>query len=811
MQRLIVLRIILIGAIAILIGRLYQLQLVDSDARRYGGNSIEVNTTRYVPVLPRRGEILASDGKTLLAESVPTFNIAVMPGSLPPHGSERRDDVLGRLAHIAGITCTLTLSPSVELESTPELRRTLARMGDTRSLSPTATLVAHSAPEMTISITPAHTLEALELARTYEDVLTFHNPVEAMIDRSNTRHYQSAVIKENISQHLALAIRENMMHMPGVLVVEHYQRRYPLSANIPSLSHILGHIRRINECELVSENPATSWVDSLVDVIGHTVHCGVQTKTIEPGVIGLLPYQHDDRIGKDGLEAGYETELRGRMGIESLLVDALERPVSSNRTMHAVDDGKNLILTIDPDFQYETEIILRRWIAEGERRREEAEDYRKEYDPIRSGVAVVMDPRNGHVLAMVSLPAYDNNILVDPSRSNELQQLLYPDDPQQREELKRLSPLTNRALSGQYPPGSSLKQFVGSAALQKGIVEATTTLRDPGRIILEERGGHIFVLPNSTPRDNGEITISDALKVSSNVFFASIAGGNDEAVNLGPDDTRIKGLKIAGLSEGLEWFGFGEPTTIRLPGEAAGRVPDPVWKSHELREPWTTGDTYNTAIGQGYMEVTPLQLVTAASAVANGGTLYRPQMVKAITTSNGEVVAHPEAEMIAHVPVDNAHLAVIREGMHRSVTEGLNVAARQECSGLDIAGKTGTAEFGPLIEKEDGIFARQSHAWFVGFAPFDDPQLIVVVLVEGTGDLNDGSATIAVPAVTQIMQTYFGIAPPPDPPSICPVLPQDNPLLQPEPETSPQEGGEPEEETDETDETDEDAEIASQT
>ncbi len=779
MQRLNVLRVVLVLVLATIVGRLYQLQLVNSDERRYG-RTVEVNTTRYVPVRPRRGEILARDGTTLLAESVPTFSVAILPARLPPPDTPQRAHILAQVAQITSISSTLTLSPTSALDAHPDLRGTLAGVLGNTALEQAADLQAQSPappsspPYLTMTVAPSATLAALELAQTHPDLLRFDNPIADRIEQHSTRHYETVVVKEVVPPQMALALRENLAHLPGVEVIENYQRRYPLSADVPTLSHLLGYIGRINECELVTENPATSWLDSLLDTIGHAPTCGLVQRTIDPGVMGIPPYQHDDRIGKDGLEASYEAELRGEMGIETLLVDALERPVSANRTMRPVQDGNNLVLTIDPAFQQTTAVILQRWLSEADRRRATMqEQYKRDYHPITSGVAVVMDPRNGNVLAMVSLPAYDNNVWVDPARTADLQALLAPDDPQQREELQRLSPLTNRAIAGLYPAGSSVKQFVGAAALHKEIIQANTLLRDPGRIVLEERSGHTFVLPNSSPRDNGNISISDALMVSSNVFFASIAGGNNEAINLGDDDLRIRGLRIDGLAEGLEWFGFGTPTSIRLPGEARGRVPGPVWKSHVLREPWTTGDTYNTAIGQGYMEVTPLQLATAASAVANGGTLYRPQLVQHITNTRGEVVARQQPEVLARVPIDDAHLAVVREGMRRSVTEGVNVAARDACSGLSIAGKTGTAEYGALIIKEDGSVSRRSHAWFVGFAPYEQPEVLVVVLLEGAGDLGDGSATLAVPAVTQIMQAYFHIPPTPEDkwPALCPHLP----------------------------------------
>lgn len=179
----------------------------------------------------------------------------------------------------------------------------------------------------------------------------------------------------------------------------------------------------------------------------------------------------------------------------------------------------------------------------------------------------------------------------------------------------RQAPLTNRAISGQYPPGSTLKPFVGAIALQEGVIAPDTRLRDPGVLKLIERNGAPFELPNSIRnRDNGELTVIDALRLSSNVFFASVAGGNDQATNLDARALRIRGLDIDRLVQGLEWFHLGRITGIDLAGEAPGLVPTKTWKAQAKREVWTTGDTYNTAIGQGDMLVTPLQLAVAAGA-----------------------------------------------------------------------------------------------------------------------------------------------------------------------------------------------------
>jgi len=760
------LRGLLMVVLVILIGRLYQLQLVDHESRRYD-TSIEVSTTRFLSIAPRRGEILAADGRTLLAESVPVYNIGVLPGRLPPRGSAERALALARLAHIADIESRLVLDDPQQINRNPQLLEQLRRV----SWLPDTTLRA-SRP-ITLTISPYNALAALRLSTVYSDALEYVNPIEATIQRRTGRHYETVLVKENVSQAIALVLRENSSYIPGAVVVEGYQRRYPQSAAVPSISHMLGYIGRITTCELEVENPAGNWVESLSDVVRYAPDCGLIRRHIAQSSVGILPYGRDDRIGKDGLEAGYESILRGQQGISSLLVDAMQRPVNDPQVLQPVQDGQNLILTIDLEFQRTVEMIVQRWIAESERRRQNAESYKQEYDPITNGVAVVMDPNNGRILAMVSLPTYDNNIWVDPERSSELQALLNPADPEARALITRLAPLTNRAIAGQYPPGSTLKQFVGAVALQAGVIAADTTLRDPGRLILIERSGSTYILPNASRADNGQIDIAEAMRLSSNVFFAAIAGGNNEVTNLGQNDTRTTGLGINRLAEGLKWFGFGAASGIRLAGETSGLVPSPTWKSLALREPWTTGNTYNTAIGQGYLEVTPLQLLNAHAAVVNGGNLFQPQLVDRIVDANGNLIEQVQPAMLDQVPIDAAHLAVMRDGMRRSVTDGLNLAARDECSGLQIAGKTGTAEFGPLIERPDGSPTRQSHSWFVGYAPYENPEIAVVVLLEGTGDLNDGSATLAVPAVTQIMQAYFAVAPPEDRPRSCPVMPQD--------------------------------------
>jgi penicillin-binding protein 2 len=872
MNRLLLPRIAALLIFVVLVGRLYQLQLVDTEANKYR-YATRVRTTRFLPVRPIRGEIFAADGTTLLAESVPIFTVSIRPADLPDQQTAPRERaaVFARLGQLLGISTTLTISPAAVLDQdlllrsdliqglgltavanaqrytdSPPLRLAITAeqgvaatalaaryapvtefkalgvpapptLGAVPALTGTLTISPSAALDQTpglrddvrqlvgapaidaarrpgrhtwaaMVVPPARSGVALKISAAYTTTVRVENPIAALVARANVPGFQTVPIKQDVPREIALVLRENAADMPGVVVEQDYRRRYPLSEQVQSFSHILGYIGRVSECDLARGNPARSWTMSLLESISHATECGMIQKQINPTSLGIERYLNDDRIGKDGLEGSYEDQLRGQLGVDSILVDALNRPVRAPQSVQPTHDGYNLKLTIDVGFQRQVEQILRNWIDVGEQRRLAQTGvfaYKRDYKPIRSGVAIVLEVHTGRVLALVSWPAYDNNIW-DPSRAADRAQIFSPTDPEAQKEWARLAPLVNHAIAGQYPPGSTLKQFDASIALQKGIITPETKVRDPGRLIIEDEyvAGRLYPFVNSSSRDNGEITVSDALKVSSNIFFMSVAGGNKgpHVKNLKPEEQNIEGgLRIDGLAEGLGWFGFGKPTGIPLAGELKGRVPTPKWKQEALLQAWATGDTYNMAIGQGHLEVTPMQLVTAAAAVANNGDLFQPQLVNAIINNSGEIVQEVPPQLTRHIDVDPRYFAVVREGMRRSVTEGANVAARDDCSGLQIAGKTGTAEFGALltVPTVDGKGTRQvqqSHSWFVGFAPYDNPQIEVLALVEGTGDLGDGSATIAVPAATQIMQAYFKVAPPNPLPRGCQ---QDMPPLPP--------------------------------
>jgi penicillin-binding protein 2 len=885
-MRIVIPKLIVLAIFVALIGRLYQLQVVNTEADRYR-YSTTVNTTRYVPIRPFRGEIYASDQQTLLAESMPIYTVAIRVSDLPPQGSDERADVFARLTQVMGITSTLTISPAIVLENDQVLRERLQEslsevvlQGFTRNttmlpltipvddeelfgvtqiierhapvaryvprygvpmasddaallrdvdsaladlshvLEITGTLVISPATQvqqrtvlrddllrvfgqdiaptidnlktqdwLTGEVPPAVTVDALQLSRAFTRTLTLENPIEQLVLTSDTPRYQTVTVLRDVPRMVAMVLRENAANLPGVVIEQDYRRNYPVSGEVQSMSHVLGYIGRVGSCELVRQNPARSWVVALLDSIGNSVECGILQKKVNPFELGIPRYLNDDRIGKSGIESSYEERLRGQMGIEAVVVDAMGRPVRASQVVQPTRDGDSLVLTIDIELQRKVEQILRNWIRESEQRRvnmPERFTYKRNYLPLQSGAAVVIEVKTGRVLAMASWPAYDNNIWVDPLRGAELTALLSP-PPAQRAENQRLAPLTNRVISGQYPPGSTLKQFDTVVALEEGVINANTKIRDPGVLVIQDQyvEDRFYRFVNSIPRDNGWIDVTEALMRSSNVFFMTVAGGNKEGVvNLRPQEmTMPQGLQINRLAEGLTQFGFGSLTGIQLYGEEPGRVPTPGWKQQALRSAWTTGDTYNASIGQGNLEATPLQLAVAGAAIANNGKIYRPQIVEKIISPDGSVVQEFTPDLVRTLPFNPAYYEVARIGMRRSIVEGVNVAAREACSGISMAGKTGTAEFGPEITAKNPngagtVIVRQSHSWFVGFAPYEDPQIEVVFLSEGSGDMNDGSSTIAVPAVTQIMQAYFGLNPPSPLPTTCqqgmPPLPSDD-------------------------------------
>ena len=240
---------------------------------------------------------------------------------------------------------------------------------------------------------------------------------------------------------------------------------------------------------------------------------------------------------------------------------------------------------------------------------------------------------------------------------------------------------------------------------------------------------------------HGSISLVEAIAQSCDIYFGVLAGGYGE----------FEGLGQEALHQYGQYFGLGQLTNIDLPGETAGLVPDEDWKRLTYGETWVTGDTYNAAIGQGFILSTPLQIANATAAIASGGDLYRPTVVREIRDVDGNVIRPFSPQLIRKLPISPETIGIIRAGMRAAVTHG--TAQGANIGGIAVAGKTGTAEYPGERDWEGNL---PTHAWFTAFAPFDDPEVAVVVFVEGGGE----GGLVAVPVAREIMAHYFGMPSP---------------------------------------------------
>ena len=511
--------------------------------------------------------------------------------------------------------------------------------------------------------------------------------IRAAVEAARGDPFTPAPIKPQITREQALTLEEQHTLLPGVVVQVTPIRAYPEGA---MLGQILGYAGRV----------PPNLLESL----------------LQQG------YERDDSLGVAGIEATFESELRGRPGKQQVEVDAMGRVTNSLETLVAAQAGGNLVLTIDAAFQRRAAEILQQAMT-------------KARSP--QGALVALQPKTGEVLAMVSLPQYDNNLFAGGISQADYKQL--HDDPN--------VPLLNKAVGGLYPPGSTFKLVTAAAALQDRVVTPQTNINCPGSISLP--GGQFrkndWWLPG-----HGNVNARQAVAVSCDLYFYNVAGGN-------PNSGFI-GLKRGRLAEYAHQFGFAEKSGLRLPGEETGLIPTEDWKQARKGEPWYIGDDWNTGIGQGDVLTTPLQLANMTAAIANGGTLYRPRLVSAVRDGEGNTVQTFAPEVIRKLPVQPEYLAAIRAGMRDAVAAQFATSTQSGTAffalrayTLSIAGKTGTAEyFGPRDSKGN----LPTHALFVGYAPYEDPQIAVAVLVYGGGE----GSEIAAPAAAEAMKAYFDLA-----------------------------------------------------
>jgi len=716
-RRTFVLRGLMVGGLAAIIARLWQMQV--RDARRYDVQA-QGNIIRFEPLRAPRGFIVDRHG-TVLAQNRRSWSVSVIPHQLPSDPAKQAA-IRHQLIDALGLDDVLVvrraaLPVGAEREIIEELATALA-------LEPAkllARILDPAAPALVVvreGLTPEESSHLLGLAKRLPGVHVL-NRYDLLLEL-HAGSVTPVVLKRDVPRDLALALAANEVHLPGVQVTDDALiRQYPAG---PDFAHVLGYVGPISK----EEFEATGGYDP------------------------TNPYLPDDMVGRGGIEQVMEEVLRGQRGGRWIQTDAWGIEVAELRDRRREPQaGYTVVLTIDAELQRAVAQALREGIEAANRAaREEGRE------PVGSGVAIVLDPRNGELLALVNLPTYDNQRFVEGISQAEYD--AYLRDP--------FRPLVNFAISGEFPPGSTIKPILACAALQEGVIDPQTTVLCRGQIrvptVFDEQGGNTYVC--WLPSGHGPVTVDDGITHSCNIFFYNVGApgqipeGDDEPLHYyvpgDPQPHYFAGLGIERIERYLrQEFGFGHLTGIELAGEASGVVPNPLWLFQTLREYWSVGDTINVSIGQGHLACTPVQLAVALAAIANGGSYYRPRLVRSLRDSTGATVREFEPELVRQLGIEPQHLELVRRAMRRVVTEG-TAKGKFIRTGDDIpiAGKTGTAEYGEAI---DGRYEKK-HAWFAAFAPFDAPEVFVLVLIRDGGE----GSTFAVPVADAILAHYFGRA-----------------------------------------------------
>ena len=528
-------------------------------------------------------------------------------------------------------------------------------------------VLAHNFSAYTLEITPSEAGKLDDTIDRLAEIVAIEPGDRKRFKKllAESKNFESIPIRNLLTEEEAARFAVNRYRFPGVEVKARQFRQYPFGAGF---SHVIGYIGRIGEKD--------------------------QERLEEAG---LQPnYKGTDHIGKLGVEARYEPWLHGRTGIEKVETDSGGRAVRL-LSRSAPVAGHNLYLHLDAKLQQVAEKVFG--------------DYR--------GALVALDPRNGGVLALVSKPGFDPNLFVDgidPATWRELN-----DSPDR--------PLINRALRGVYPPGSTIKPFMGLAGLELGVRRPGDTISDPG----------YFTLPGSSHRyrdwkkdGHGMVDLKRSITISCDTYYYGLANQ----------------MGIERLSGFLSQFGFGRKSGVDLDGELAGLMPTPEWKQKRFKQPWWPGETVIAGIGQGYVLATPMQLAVATMAIANDGIVYKPQLIRAWFDPTTGKVGHAAPEVMGRIELKSENLRLVKEAMVDVTRPGGTAAGAGANAGYLFAGKTGTAQVVGIKQGakyvESQVRARhRDHALFIAFAPADAPKIVVAVMVENGGHGGSTAAPVA--------------------------------------------------------------------
>lgn len=536
-------------------------------------------------------------------------------------------------------------------------------------------VLAHNYSGYTLEITPNRTAD-LEATINELSTLVEITPKDRKRFKkllAERRNFETLMIRSRLSDEEVARFAAQQYRFPGVEIKARLFRDYPYGEKT---AHLIGYVGRINQTDVaqLEENDLAA------------------------------NYRGSDYIGKTGLEQSYESELHGVTGVEQVEVDSGGRAVRRLSRAPPVS-GNMLVLSIDAKLQ---EIAFQSF-----------GNYR--------GALVAIDPNNGEVLAFVSKPGYDPSLFIDGIDTQSWDELNNSPD----------TPLNNRALRGQYPPGSTIKPFMALAGLHYGERAPDLTISDPG----------YFTLPGSSHqyRDwkkegHGSVDMFKSIVVSCDTYYYGLA------TDLGID-------RIASY---LPRFGFGKKTGIDLDGETSGLLPSQEWKKRRYGQKWYAGDTVSVGIGQGYNLVTPMQLALATATLANNGIGYKPHLVREVRSAHVDENHAIGNEPLPDLEIEPAHLDLVRRAMVAVTRPGGTAVQAAAGAPYHIAGKTGTAQVIAMKQgekyDEDKIDERhRDHAWFIAFAPAEQPRIALAVLAENGGH---GGST-AAPIARKVLDYYL--------------------------------------------------------
>lgn len=571
----------------------------------------------------------------------------------------------------------------------------------------------------------------IDEANPFVECSSDHGLLQIFSYGENSKPFQPVRIACDIDQDIAMRVQEKSSLWNGINVEVVGIRDYPTGMLTANIIGFLGPIPAVEEEEYVAK--------------------------------GFVPNR--DKVGYSGAELYFQEELGGRNGLRLVARDVAGQYLPDLQPPTAAVPGLNLELTIDTRLQQSVMSILtseingwNEWMGE---------------EKMTSGVAIVINPTTGEILAMVSYPTYENNRMARFIPSYYFRQLT----------LDETEPLRNHAVYAELPAGSVFKLVTATGALNEGVVTPDQIIKTPGKLVVAERfyvndpgRAREFVdwIYKKNPDGFGQLDFTGAVANSSNVYFYKVGGGFEDEVD--------PGLGICRLGTYARALGYGEYPGIELPETSDGLIPDPDWKRINQGESWTTGDTYIMSVGQGYALATPLQVLMSAATIANDGKLMEPTILRQVLDGEGNVLTPFTPNMrwdltqdaVIDIYEDNTIRGCretgekktveswvfdeIQQGMRMAVTEGtlkevFSVEAFQSM-GITVAGKTGTAEYCDEFAAAKNLCIPglwPSHAWTVGYAPYENPEIAVVAFVYNG---QEGSS-VAGPIVRRIIQAYF--------------------------------------------------------